>query len=79
MDKSQNKQLVSIFAKCIGIPEKSVKPTLSYENTAEWDSLKHLQMISDVEEVFDIEIDMDDVIAMEDFEKVQQIVSKYLN
>jgi acyl carrier protein len=55
-----------------------VTDSLAYNSCEQWDSLKHLQMIAMIEERFDIEIEMDDIIAMENFAKVKEILHKYL-
>ena len=57
---------------------EEVTDTLAYNSCAQWDSLKHLQMVAMFEERFGIEIDMDDIIAMENYGKVREILHKYL-
>ncbi len=72
-DKIQN-----IFCEVIGIPAHEVNDTLAYNSCVQWDSLKHLQMVAMFEENFDIEIDMDDIIGMENYGKIKEILHKYL-
>ena len=67
----------NIFCEVIGIPVESVTDTLAYNSCEQWDSLKHLQMVAMFEESFDIEIEMDDIIAMETYGKVKEILNKY--
>ena len=67
-----------IFSEALGIPLDQVTDTLAYNSCPQWDSLKHLQMVAMIEERFDIEIEMDDIIAMENFAKVKEILHKYL-
>ena len=67
-----------IFSDALGIPPDQVTDSLAYNSCEQWDSLKHLQMVAMVEEHFDIEIEMDDIIAMENFAKVKEILHKYL-
>jgi acyl carrier protein len=66
-----------IFSEVIGIPVDSITDSLAYNSCEQWDSLKHLQMVAMFEERFDIEIEMDDIIAMETFGKVKEILNKY--
>ena len=68
-----------IFCEVMGIPEQEVTDKLAYNSCAQWDSLKHLQMVAMFEETFDIEIEMDDIIAMENYGKVKEILHKYLS
>jgi len=68
----------NIFCEVLGISVADVTDSLAYNSCVQWDSLKHLQMVAMLEETFDIEIDMDDIIAMENYAKVKEILRKYL-
>ncbi len=67
-----------IFCDILGIPEEKVTDRLTYNSCEQWDSLKHLQLVSRIEKVFNIEIEMDDIIAMENYGKAKEIIQKYL-
>lgn len=67
-----------IFSEVLGIPTEDVTHRLAYNSCVQWDSLKHLQLIAMFEETFGIEIEMDDIIAMENYGKVKEILHKYL-
>lgn len=67
-----------IFCDVLGIPIEDVTDTLAYNSCMQWDSLKHLQMVALFEDTFSIEIEMDDIIAMENYGKVKEILYKYL-
>ena len=68
----------NIFYEVLGIPAEEVTDALAYNSCVQWDSLKHLQLVAMFEEKFEIEIDMDDIIAMENYGKVKEILHKYL-
>jgi acyl carrier protein len=51
--------------------------SLEYRAIPEWDSVAHMAVIAEIEDAFDIMIDIDDVIAMSSFAIAQQIVVKY--
>lgn len=68
----------NIFCEVLGIPAEAVTDALAYNSCEQWDSLKHLQMVAMFEEGFDIEIEMDDIIAMETYGKVKEILRKYI-
>lgn len=67
-----------IFCDVLGIPIEDVTDTIEYNSCMQWDSLKHLQMVAIFEDTFGIEIEMDDIIAMENYGKVKEILHKYL-
>lgn len=68
----------NIFCQILGIKQKDFSDSIAYNSFDKWDSLRHLQIIAKLEETFDIDIDMDDVIGMENFKKAKKIVKKYL-
>jgi len=67
-----------IFCDILGIEESEVSDSTAYNSFEKWDSLKHLQLVSELEDAFDIEFKMDDIIAMENFGLVREIINKYL-
>ena len=50
---------------------------LKYQDVAEWDSVGHMGLMSELEEAFDIEMDIDDIIDFSSFEKGIEILGKY--
>jgi acyl carrier protein len=78
MDQKHIDTIVDIFSDVMGIPKIELNDTIAYNSHPAWDSLKHLQLISELETAFDIEFDMDDVIAMENFGLVRELTAKYL-
>lgn len=50
---------------------------LEYQGIAQWDSVGHMSLISALEDAFDIMIDVDDILALNSFEKGKEIVAKY--
>lgn len=50
---------------------------LEYQSIPEWDSVGHMNLISVLEEAFDIMMDTDDIIDLSSFEKGKEILAKY--
>lgn len=78
MSENQNAVIKRIFCEVLGVNEDEVDDSTSYNSFRPWDSLKHLQLISTYEDEFDIEFEMDDVIAMENFGLVKEIITRYI-
>ena len=78
MTSLDENKLKNIFCEVLGLPVQEITDALAYNTCAQWDSLKHLQMVAMLEETFDIEFEMDDIIAMENYGKVKEILRKYL-
>jgi len=77
MSDDQNVVVKKIFCEVLGVDESDVDDSTSYNSFRPWDSLKHLQLVSMLEDEFGIEFEMDDIIAMENFGLVKKIVAKY--
>ncbi len=78
MSDDQNVVIKKIFCEVLGVDESDVDDSTSYNSFRPWDSLKHLQLVSMLEDEFDIEFEMDDIIAMENFGLVRELTAKYL-
>ncbi len=77
-NKNIESQIKNIFCETLGVKPKTVTDKTAYNSFEPWDSLKHLQFISRVEEKFGINIEMNDVIAMNTFKAVKDTLLRYL-
>ena len=50
---------------------------LKYQDIGAWDSVGHMQLMAALEEAFDIELDIDDIIDFSSFKKGIEIFRKY--
>ena len=50
---------------------------LEYQGIVAWDSIGHLGLIGEIEDVFDIEMETDDVIEFSSYQKGMEILAKY--
>ena len=72
-----NKDLyISIFCESFGIDKENVS-NLTYQSIEAWDSVGHMSLMALLEEKFQIEIDIDDIIDFSSFEKGIEILAKY--
>ena len=65
------------FTESFDIEKSMLNEELKYESIPEWDSVGHMTMISNLEEVFDIVMEMDDIIDFSSFEIGKEILKKY--
>ena len=59
------------------IKKKDLNKNLKYESIESWDSVGHMSMIGNLEEVFDIVMEMDDIIDFSSYEEGKKILKKY--
>ena len=50
---------------------------LKYQDIPFWDSVGHMALMSELEEVFDIELDVDDIIDFSSYKFGKEILAKY--
>ena len=66
-----------IFSECFNVPMDEIHDDIQYQEIEKWDSLNHLRFTSRLEEAFDIELDMDDIVEMSSLRKIKEILKKY--
>ena len=50
---------------------------LEYQSIPAWDSVGHMQLIAALEEAFNIEMDVDDIIDFSSYSKGIELLTKY--
>ena len=50
---------------------------LEYQSVPEWDSVGHMALMGELEEAFDITLEMDDIIDFSSFKKGVELLKKY--
>ena len=76
-DASNIEKYENAFIESFDIQKSMLNEELKYESIPEWDSVGHMTMISNLEEVFDIVMEMDDIIDFSSFEIGKEILKKY--
>ena len=51
-----------VFTKCFGLNKSKFKKDIKYNSISKWDSVGHMNMIANLEDVFKITMEMDDII-----------------
>ena len=65
------------FISTFTIDESAFKNNIEYNSIPEWDSIGHMAMIAELEEVFGISMDIDDIIEFSSYKKGMEILVKY--
>lgn len=64
------------FVNSFEVKEEDVDK-LEYQSIPEWDSVGHMGLISELEEAFNIQFEMDDVVELGSYFKGIEILKKY--
>jgi acyl carrier protein len=77
MESENGNKYVNCFLSVFELESTEKLNLLTYQSIKEWDSVGHMNLISILEEEFDIMLDTDDIIDLSSFEKGKSILSKY--
>jgi acyl carrier protein len=72
-----NKIYNDVFKKCFKVKDEELNATLTYNSSREWDSVGHMELISELEDVFDIMMETDDIIDFSSYTVGKKILAKY--
>lgn len=71
-------QLKAAFTKGLGVSESAIDwDSLEYRSIPQWDSLAHMAVVAEIEDSFDIMLEVEDVVGMSSFVVAQDILGKY--
>ena len=65
------------FMTSFTLDEGAFKNNIEYNSIPEWDSIGHMAMIAELEEAFDISMDIDDIIEFSSYIIGMEILKKY--
>ena len=65
------------FLNAFNVDDNSLGSDLIYNAIPEWDSIGHMALIADLEDTFEISLEMDDIIDFSSYEKGIEIMKKY--
>ena len=75
-DEQISRKLSEVFNEILDV--KELKLRLTMDEVQEWDSLKHIQLLSAIEDAFGIEIQFEDAIEMVSVVSIIDKIKKYI-
>ena len=66
-----------IFMESFSLEERQLDEKLLYESVPDWDSIGHMGLISEIENIFKIEMETDDIIELSSYNKGKEIIKNY--
>ena len=64
------------FVETIGVTDDQLMG-LSYQGASGWDSVGHMQLMTQLEDAFGIALEMEDILEFSSYEKGIEILKKY--
>ena len=72
---SNLEKYTNAFVQAFEIEPKDA-PALKYQDIKAWDSVGHMGLVANLEEAFDIMMEIEDIIDLSSFEKGKEILSQ---
>lgn len=72
-------KLEKLFGRLFSIDISKLNDSISMKDTARWDSLNHMRLISEIENTFEVDLEMDDIIEMTTLGKIRSILTEKYN
>jgi acyl carrier protein len=69
-------KLIDCFVQAFAIERAMVTLKLAYQSIPEWDSVGHMVLVAEIENIFNITLDTDEIIGMSDVAKAIDILQK---
>lgn len=66
-----------VFIEALDVEGSQLNAELLYQSVPNWDSVGHMQLISGLEDAFDIMLDTDDIIDFNSYEAGKKILIRY--
>lgn len=67
------------FREALNIDETVERSSLVYNSSPGWDSVGHMALVAALEQQFDCMLDMNDILDMSSYDKVVEIMAKYVS
>ena len=67
-------RLMGVMSQVFSLPRESISLDSSMENIENWDSLTHLQLVTSIEDTFNIKIEISEIIDMTSFSSIMAII-----
>jgi acyl carrier protein len=65
------------FIETFGLKQDQLNSSLEYQSINAWDSVGHMALIAELEDVFDIMLEMDDIVDFGSYETGIKTMGKY--
>lgn len=67
----------ALFIEIFGLAENEIGPNTKYQAVHGWDSVGHMALMAAIEDAFEIELDIDDIIDFSSYDVGINILRKY--
>lgn len=70
-------KLVQCFVQALGVQPAEVTGALAYGKHKKWNSVAHMMLVAEIETVFGVMLDTDDIVDMSSVGRAREILVKH--
>lgn len=74
---TNTEKLHAAFAVSLQLDAATITDAMAYNQQPEWDSVAHMALVAELESVFDVMLDTEDILAMSSVAAARDILGKY--
>ena len=74
---TNNEKYDGAFCEVLSLTKEDLGPSLEYNSVESWDSIGHMSLIAELEDVWSISFETDDIIDFSSYEHGKTILRKY--
>ena len=68
--------LEALFARVLGLPVESIDDSIGTETHRQWDSVKHMELVTAIEKSFNVKLTTRDIYTMKTFGDAKAFLQK---
>jgi len=68
-------KLIMVMAEVFAISSDKIDRSTTMDSVEEWDSLKHIELMTVLEEKFGIALEMEEMLEMTSFKAIKHVIS----
>lgn len=69
--------LRALMSRVLEVDPDHITPDLKYKEIPQWDSISHMFLIDEIEQTFQIQIFPEDILKMNSFQNIIEILKSY--
>lgn len=74
---SNKEKYQDIFMSIFNVDAEELNETFNFKDVAEWDSMTHLTLISELEDAFDVMFETEDILHFGGYNNGMKILTRY--
>ncbi|MDA1045118.1 MAG: acyl carrier protein [Verrucomicrobia bacterium] len=67
-------RLKELLASVLSVEAGAIGPTCTMDTVENWDSLKHMELISGIESEFSFELTFDEIVEMRSYDMIRKVL-----